>query len=30
MEDTHKWHGRPPNRDEYEEALKELMKEGKV
>jgi len=27
MEDTHKWHGRPPNRDEYEEALKELMKE---
>jgi len=26
MENTHKWHGKPPNREEYEEALKELTK----
>jgi transketolase len=26
MENTHKWHGRAPNREEYEEALKELTK----
>jgi len=28
MENTHKWHGRAPNREEYEKALEELMKEG--
>jgi transketolase len=26
IENTHKWHGKPPNREEYEEALKELTK----
>jgi transketolase len=26
MENTHKWHGRAPNKEEYEEALKELTK----
>jgi transketolase len=26
MENTHKWHGRAPNKEEYEEALKELTR----
>jgi transketolase len=26
MENTHKWHGRSPNKEEYEEALKELTR----
>ena len=26
IENTHKWHGRAPNKEEYEEALKELTK----
>ena len=30
MENTHKWHGRPPSKEEYEKALEELIKEGSL